>query len=265
MTARPCRRLTRAALLLFAVAAGCRTVTPATGVRVRDAETGAAVPGAAVRVSNFNAPPGYRPPDAAATAGADGVAWVRVPADAGGAIAEVSAAGYLPAVAPLRDADTSARGGADPGIHAVAEVFAGPRPSVVLVLPKDYRGPVRVGIDPRDDLPAEPGKREFRAEVSAADGHAEVEGPAVLRLLTVADIRAVRPDGTVVLRDGHDLDVSFRWVRSRTGTEDFIVGTKIEWTALYRQYAREEQPPSGSGGGGRGGGRRGHGGSGMGR
>jgi hypothetical protein len=224
-------RLLRIALMSLAFT-GCRLTRPdpATGVLVRDAETGQPVPAAVVRVSNFVPTSGTRAPDASAPTGADGLAWVRVPATENeSAIVAVSADGYLPAVISLRNNGP----GADPGSRHVAEVFAGPRPTVELVLPKDYRGPIRVEVVPGDGPTTDPGLRTFRYDVPAA-GLVRVEGPPVLRLLLKQDIRAVYADGSELSRNGHELDVAFRWVRSVAGGEEFVVGSKADWLAARR-------------------------------
>ncbi|MBN9521205.1 hypothetical protein J0H58_22240 [bacterium] len=249
MTPRSIAPLTWCLLALTLGCAGPRL----SSILVRDAETHAPVPGAEVRLSA----PGAEQ-TAAVAAGPDGIAGVVVPRDGAAVLAQVTAAGYLP-----RDADLTDRFGR--GEPAVVELFAGPRPTVELVLPDGFRGVVRARVRVGADAPG--AGRKFSAVVPPS-GVVEVAGPAVLAERPGPVFAARYESGGRLASDpADDSAVALRWVWSEGPEEVFVVGTRTDHTSVARElgYAPTTGSPRGRGGspgnsgrGGRGGGQGGH-------
>jgi len=230
-------RFTAAARLLASIglgfAAGCRTPDrapppppPQVAILVRDAETKAPVPGAVVSLTALPAPHAPAAEPATGTAGADGIARVADRPHGGtDVVLEASAAGYVTAKTDVSARPLAAVDPIGPAPATVVELFAGPRPGVELQLPAGYRGPVKAGVRARDDAPG--GQRSFRYVVPPS-GVVEMAGPAVLRELTPADVRAVYPDGTAINSEAADAEVGFRRVKTVGDTFHFFVGTKAQ-------------------------------------
>src|SRR5437868_7817770 len=142
-------RPVRGRLVLFVVLAGapgCRSVhsPEPVPVLVRDAETGAPVGGAEVRIWDPTTRGTGERHEASAVTGADGIARLRSAAPRGSdVLVEVRAPGYLAGQADLPAAAATAAPGRTPD-GAVVGVFAGPRPTVELIVPTGYRGLVKV-------------------------------------------------------------------------------------------------------------------------
>jgi hypothetical protein len=68
-------------------------------------------------------------------------------------------------------------GPAAPPAQIVVDMYAGPDPTVELVLPVGYRGLVRTKVHILDDLPGPPGQRLFRYETPES-GVVQVTGSA---------------------------------------------------------------------------------------
>jgi len=257
-------------LVLFvavAGASGCRNLhgPEPVPVLVRDAETGAPVGGAEVRIWDPATRGTGELHEASGVTGADGVARLRSAARGSDVLVEVSAPGYLAGQADLPAAAAVAAPGRAPA-GAVVDVFAGPRPSVELIVPSGYRGLLKVEVAVAAETPPQPGQRQFRFAVPP-DGVLRVTGPKVLGRLAAPDITAAYTDGTPIRRDAGDGEVGFRWVRCDGSDQYFAVGTRAECERYRRDAEREaqrQQGSAGSGGGGRGGGGRGHRGGGMG-
>jgi hypothetical protein len=147
-------------------------------------------------------------------------------------------------------------------------MYAGPRPTVELVVPSGYRGVIKAEVQIQEDAPCQPGQRYFSYEVSPS-GAVQVAGPALLRRVFSLgvyslDVCAKYADGTVLSRDAKDAEVGCWWLKCEGSTHFFLVGTRKEYDALRHSEEREgggeERRPSG-GGRGEGRGRRGRGGS----
>ncbi len=205
-------------VLLLATAVGCHILPhESVPVLVRDAETHSPIPGAQVRLSTALTQPSR---DSSATTGADGVARLR-PAPAGDA---ATVAQELPAD----------RGPA--GI--VMELYAGPRPTVDLVVPTGFRGLVKAEVRVRDDAPVPADRRSFCYPVPPS-GEVEVIGPPVLRHLLPPDFTARYADGPPLAREAKDSEVGFRWVRTTGSTEYFIVGTQADCDEFRKSFEQE--------------------------
>lgn len=232
-------------VLLALAATGCQLLhhDEPIAVMIRDAETKKPIPGAEVRLSHLAETITHAPE----TTGADGLARFRTAsATASDLIVEASAAGYLAETKCLAD---DARPATSPTSERVLELYAGPRPSVELVLPAGYHGPVRAEVQVHDDPAASPGQRSFRYAVPA-NGVVVVAGPAVFAHLLPRDFTARYADGRPLNLNPKDAEDGFRWVKSGSKTEYFLVGTKGECDE-YRQTLDPESPPPPSGGGGK--------------
>ncbi len=142
-------------------------------------------------------------------------------------------------------------------------MYAGPDPAVELVLPDGYRGPVKVGVEIREDAPCPSGQRLF-SYVVPPTGVLHVVGPPLLRRVFSPDYRARYADGTALPRLAQGEEVGFWCVKTEGGYEHFLVGTRAEYEALRRADAIEDKygaRPAGGGKGGGRGGRRGRGGN----
>jgi hypothetical protein len=247
-------------LCLLPAGAGCRIFQPAEPlpILVRDAETKQPVPGAKVLLwSPEDRSTGKDEPTG--TTGADGIARVKskVPKDADVLIA-VSAEGFMPDEV---DRAIAVKTAGSPTGGGVIEIFRGPRPTVELLIPSEYRGDVKVIMKIQDDVPFQPGQRTFGYEVPAS-GVVTVIGPPVLAGSLGATFKGRYANGNPMPDNPKDTDVVLRWVRSEGLDQYFVVGTKIDQDAA-RRMAEKEVRSNGSGGGR--GGRRGmSGGGGMG-
>ncbi len=248
---------------------GCHTFDRPVSVLVQDAETKVPVPNAQVRLTDQTAHP---PHGLIGHTGEDGTARVRLASLPELALAvEATAPGYLSEekdlpVESLRAISTNPFASFDHNTPTlVIQVFAGPRPTIDLVVPNGYRGVLRAEIKTRDDLPFPPGQRLFAYEVPPT-GVVQIVGPPVLLHGLSPDIRAAYVDGTPLKRDAKDQDIGLRWVRADGNDQVFVVGTWLEWNDVKKEMEKEDsQKPKGGGGGhhgGSGGGGRGMGGRG---
>jgi hypothetical protein len=120
---------------------------------------------------------------------------------------------------------------------------------VELILPASYHGPVRAEVQIQDGPTTAPGQRSFRYTVPA-NGVVVVAGPAVFAHLLPRDFTAQYADGKPLNLNPKDAEEGFRWVKSGSKTEYFLVGTKGECDE-YRQTLDPESPPPPSGAGGK--------------
>ena len=223
-------------IVLQAFASGCQSYRPVSVAAV-DAETKKPIPGATVRIS-YPMTASYSAPAAlSAATGDDGVAQLRAAVLDDGFQVEATAPGYLVEERSLA-ADAVKDAHAAP---VVMEMYAGPAPSVELVVPVGYRGLVRVETRIRDDLPFPPGQRCFRYDVPAS-GVVQVVGPALFRAC-----RPSMPSTRIapLSSDAKDLDVGFRWVKSENGFELYLVGTRFECDACRRAPTGDSRPSDG--------------------
>jgi hypothetical protein len=257
--------------LLLALAPGCLALPRPrpVGVLARNAETKQPIPGAEVRISYAPTPSPLAPSDSSGTTGGDGIARMRAtPYGDAGVVVEVAAKGYLSEekVLPVEAVAALAPAGLFEAVErrpasVVVELYAEPRPTVELVVPAGYRGPVKVAIQARDDVPCPPGQRCFRYAVPDS-GVVEATGPALLRRVFPPEFRARSAGGAELSGRSGEAGCGLWWLRDEDGYHVFLVGTRAE----YEEALRSERPSAGGEGrspagkreGGRGrGGRRG--------
>jgi hypothetical protein len=261
--------LTCLVFFLATFATGCHAIQPSTpiAVTVRDAETHAPVSGATVHMWRYGSHEKER--DVSFTTGADGVAHVRLaPPDEGGVFASVSSPNCLPVQVNLpqdiSDALTSAKPFhpySGPPLSITVDVFAGPRPTVELVLPSGFRGLVKAKVCVNAEGQWTPGQRAFSYKVPA-DGVVRVEGPPVFGQATGPDFVAKFADDTPLPKDGKGDVVALRWIRREGNEVCFAVGTITDETNARRSLgdlidntpnSKPSERPANSGGGRRGG------------
>ena len=262
-----------ASIVAAATLPGCHTLDRPVTVLIRDAETKAPVAGAAVTASDATAHP---PHGTTAHAGDDGIAHLKVsPSAEFGYGVQATAPGYLPtdkslSAADIRAIPTGFSSHIESSPTLVLELFSGPRPTIELVVPKDFKGGVRIAIRTEESTKYTPGMRAFKFAVPAT-GVVDCVGPPVLLQGLSPEISAKYVDGTPLKRESEakDDEIAFRWVAGGNNPV-FVVGTQAEWDDIRKAM---EVPDSrampgkgrGTGGGGRGGGRHGGGGGGGGR
>ncbi len=259
------RCLIRPALLL-ALASGCQSMFQyrPMDVQVVDAETKKPISGAEVQVSYPVTPRSQAPRNSSGITGKDGDAVVQAAARGEDCVqVTATAKGYVSEEKDLTAAvvRASGSGGKSPA-RCVVEMYADPRPNLVLVLPTGYRGQVKVGVQPRADIPCAPGQREFSYEV-AANGTVEIAAPPVLHKLRPEAYNARYADGTPLtgaLTDANgeplprykiDNVLGLWWLKRDEHYEYFLVGTIAEFNVLSRSPATGGvgvvSPPQGKG------------------
>jgi hypothetical protein len=204
--------------------------------------------------------------------GEDGIARMHLRPTAEFAFSfDASAEGYLPAerfvstaiIQALPPSYFAASGSAKPTV--VVEIFAGPRPTVELVVPNGYHGVLRAEVQTDENITYTPRQRLFRYDVPDS-GVVQVVGPPVLLQGLSPVIQAHYANGTPLNREQQltNDQVGLRWVRDEGNTQVFVVGTWLEWydTSKAMQHEDYRDTPNGKRGGqgGQGGGRRGGGG-----
>jgi hypothetical protein len=266
--------LTCIVFILAASATGCHTIQPSTpiAVNVRDAETHAPVASATVRMWRFG--PHEKDRDASYITGADGISHAQLaPPDEGGVVVDVTAPNYLPTqlknLPPdIVDALASAkafRPYKGPPLSVTVDLFAGPRPTVELIIPQNYRGLVKVNVKVREDGQWPAGQRTLSCPVPA-DGVVRVEGPPVFGHGNGPEFVAKYADGTPLAKEGKDGDILLRWIRHADTETCFVIGTTSDEAAAHlalndMDNTPREKPKSQAGnGGGRHGGSGGRGG-----
>ena len=226
-----------------------------------DAETKQPIPGADVRISYPMSQPEYAPREVVGSTGPDGIARVEAaPYGDGGIAIGVSAKGYLGADKFLTTKEVQAIErshffedvGKRPPV-VVVEVLAGPRPSVELLIPANFRGRIKATVDIRSELPLPPGQRCFSFPVSAT-GDVTVVGPTLLRSVQRFDFKARTPEGILPDRPTDIFTVGFWWLKSELNTHIYMVGTRSEFDTERRAIQAEEMRsapprPAGNGGG----------------
>lgn len=250
--------------VLLSSVVGCHTTpkTVPTPIVVIDAETHAPVAGAQVRLWCPNPRGPDLGSDTSGITGADGIMQVRaITGDDVGLVLAVSAPGYLPEQSdfslppqPIPQSGTQ-RTAASPEPHVV-EVFAGPRPSVELIVPTGYTGMVKAAVHVQQDPPVQVGQRVFRFTVDPT-GAVDVVGPPIFKHGLGPDFRAQYADGTPLPMNVKGLDIGFRWLRCEGDVQYFVVGTEADWNAAHRLFVKDNPGSKGGGGGGQGGGGKG--------
>jgi hypothetical protein len=232
-------------------------------VLVRDAETKQPIAGAEVRLTYPAGDSLLAPSRSVEAAGADGVARLRAaPWGDIGVLVDVSAPGRL---AEQRGLSVEEVRAIEPAgffeavdhrpARLVVELYAGPPPTVDLVLPPGFRGVVKADVQPRDDPPCPRGQRCFRYDVPPS-GEVTVAGPALLRHAVSPDFRLLYADGAPLARHGEGAEVGYWWLRTEGERQCFLVGTRADYDAARPADGGgdrgERRSSGGKGGGGRG-------------
>lgn len=236
-------------VFLLASAPGCQVLYRyrPVPVLVRDAETKKPIANAEVHLSYPLSRDSLAPFDSSERTNADGVAHLRAaPFGDFGVRVEANAAGYM---TDQKEVSTESIQRLEPAHlfeetqrrkpEVVVEMYSEPRFAVELVVPSGYRGPIKVELEPQDDVAVPGGKRCFRYEV--VDGFVKIKAPGlVLRRVYPSDYRAYYADGTPLTAEMSLLEVGFRWLRGRDKEQHFVVGTQPEYD-MQRRYASDEQ------------------------
>jgi hypothetical protein len=259
----------------IALAAGCKSLRPEpeVAVQVRDAETKAPIAGASVSLSDIRGTAASK--ELNAKTASDGVARIHALPDGNEGLLTASAAGYLNDAIPLYETKQLPSASrpteiADPHRRQVEiELYAGPRPTIELVIPNGFRGLIKAEFKvTATDGATSP--RLFRCTVGT-DGVVQIASPLVLHCVLPQDFRAVGPDGTALPTGGPTTAIELRWVKTTDTIDYFVFGTEIDCNEARKTLTPADGGSGGSGsgkgsggGGRRGGGRRGGGGGGMG-
>jgi hypothetical protein len=231
------------AALLCAAFTGCQACHSyrPMPILVRDIETKQPIGGVEVRLSYPLTDANYCPWNSEATTGSDGIARLRAaPYGSVGLLAEVRAPGYLDEQKNIATATVEA---IEPAHffedveqrppQLVVEMYAGPSPSVELVLPAGYRGMVKVDLVIHESDPCPAGQRSFFCEVSPA-GTAQLTGPALLQRVFPPDFHARFEDGVVLSREPNSEEVGLWCLKFEDHTFHFFIGTREELERLHR-------------------------------
>jgi hypothetical protein len=256
-----------ATAVMLSCASGCQLVQPyrPVSVAVVDAETKRPIPGASVEVTAQE----HR--DSTEKSGPNGIARVQAAAyrDSGSSV-EVHAAGYfeeqqylaLETIKTIEPPGWFERMDRRPP-NLTIELYAEPRPKIVLVVPANYHGVVKAGVEIHDDV-SSPGQRDFRCEVSPT-GEVIIVGSGVLKHIGVPDFSFVLADGTPISRNATETEIGYWWEKYEGGQQWFFVGNKAEYAEFRADEKKRDLAlgrsnngnDKGGGRGGRRGGRRG--------
>lgn len=230
---------------------GCAIGIPSLGnehgmlVTVRDAETNQPIPSAQVHVWHFNQSSSADSIPSVTTDQNGSAQLQSVLGKSDDMVLEVAANGYATEEKSI-----------DPQGRVRVQLYAEPRPTIELNVPRLYRGLVSVKVQILDKTPATPGQRLFPFEVPES-GVVEVVGPELFRHLS-PEFRAKLSDGTVLPARPEGLGVGFWWLKTSGEYEIFLVGTNADYEAFWRDHPHE-QPKERKGGKGHGGGKGGQG------
>jgi hypothetical protein len=249
--------------LLLAAAPGCLSFHRyrPLAVLVQDAETKKPISGVDLHVSYPLTRASLSPTESTATTGEDGIARLQVAAPDTGLTMEGTAPGYLPEVKGLtgealrkidlahlfEDEDRRPP-------SCIMEMYAGPRPTIELVLPIGFRGQVKAEVQVQEDAASTPRQRCFRCKVDD-QGEGHVIGPPLLRRVFPSDYRARFLDGTAVNPQAGADEVGLRPLKCEANVQYFLVGTQAEYNELVPAPPPQEESRPAGGRGGHGGGR----------
>ena len=136
----------------------------------------------------------------------------------------------------------------------VVELFAGPTPTVELIVPSGYHGLIKAELHVEEHAACTPGQRSSRVAVPAS-GAVEVTGPPLLKRVCGPDFHARYAESPTVLGEPTYTEVGFRSLKDEQGCYYFVVGTQSEYDAVRRSEAAgdagEKKPATGKKGGGR--------------
>jgi hypothetical protein len=255
-------------VLLLISTVGCQAMYRYRSVAIEavDAETGRPIAGAEIAVTYPLTPATTTPTPSEAPTGADGIAYVRAaPCGDSGVKVTASASNYLPgekylSVQSLEEIPAAGlfetKEPRKPVL--VVEMYAGPTPTVELVLPNNYRGLVRADIHFSAETAGVPGQRHFTYEVGDT-GLVQMWGPHLLSRVLPAAFHARYADGTVLSIGAQGNEVGFWWLSHEEGYDYFLVGTRSQYDASRASDNHNSDGDHPSGGGGHGGGRGHHG------
>ncbi len=117
----------------------------------------------------------------------------------------------------------------------VMEMFADPAPTVELIAPVGYRGPIKAEIQVRADLPAAAGQRLFSFPVSAS-GEAMAAGPALFRQVSSANMRVKFAADRPLSFRAKDSALGYWYVKYEGRCHYFFVGTPPD----YESYCKSQ-------------------------
>jgi hypothetical protein len=244
------RRLFRSLLVpvSFLTLAGCQAFHQYSPVTVQtvDAETGKPIAQAGVRISYPLTTSAYAPVDSVGTTGPDGTVQLRASrySDAGITI-DVRANGYMEEQKSTVLDSPAASKNDRTGPPMVVQLYAEPRPSIELVLPKNFHGLVKAVVAHQDEA-HRPGERKFQFEVPL-NGVVMLKGPPMLRRVHPGDVIARTADGTVLPREAKAWEVAFHPLSADEQTWLYVVGSKYEFDDYNREFHRmgaETLPPT---------------------
>jgi hypothetical protein len=252
-------------VLLLALGPGCQVFHSyrPVPIKVIDAETDKPIAAADVHITYPLASSPFAPAEEEGKSGDDGYIYLRAaPYGELGIKVAGEAPGYLPATVDLSVMEVRALD--PPGWFEDVErrkakvwlcLYAGPRPSVELILPPLYRGIVKVDIQVDSTMVCPKGQRSFRFEVPPT-GLLQVKAPRLLAWAMAQSFILKYPDGTVLSPSAKGPQIGAWWLRSEGKMECFFVGTEQELS--YQSNDKEVRLPRGERSSGRGqGGRRG--------
>jgi hypothetical protein len=172
-----------------------------------------------------------------------------------GVMVEVSAKGYLSEVKYLSIQEVQAIEPANwfedihsrrPPASLVMEMFADPAPTVELIAPAGYRGPVKVQVQVQAELAPTAGQRSFQYAVPAS-GEVVAPGPAVFRHVNSANVRVRFADGRPLTLRAKESELGYWYVKCEGTWYYFFVGTPRDHDRYSLSLQGGESPPRGSG------------------
>jgi hypothetical protein len=225
-------------ICLLPLAVGCQVFSDTRPVTVlaRDADTKQPIPGAQVVLAYPLANSVMTPGAATATTGEKGLAQMSATPYADNTLMlTVSAKDYITEnqCVPLQtvqaiEPDHLFKSIERKSPNLIVELYAeNPYPTVELVVPTGYRGPLHVEMRIPDDAPMQPGQRMFQYEM-APSGDVLITGPAVLRRFPFPEFTAKYANGTPLPQNAQGAEVGLWWKRSTGNHYYFLVGTAVE-------------------------------------
>jgi hypothetical protein len=193
-------------------------------VSVRDAETGRPTPGARVDVRYPHVAVLNAPRAVSGTTGGDGTTTV-VAANFGAQDWAASADGFL--------ADRRLVAGTDKDVRSIEfRLYRVPPPSVVVVVPNGFRGPLMVDRRPTDRwVQGEPGRRAFTFRASPG-GYVGIDATPLLIRMNPFAVGVVFEDGSSVPEPSTGTgasSVALRHVDLSGARTLFVVGTEADF------------------------------------
>jgi hypothetical protein len=242
------------AVLLLVLFPGCLVFHPDRPVAlvVRDAESHQPIPGAAVRLS-YPLAQSYPlgPSSTSGTTRSDGICHLEArPATEDLLMVSVTAKGYLDAQKDLLPKEVEAIAPAhlfedvdQRPANFTVEMYAGPGPTVELVLPNGYRGRVQIELQIQEDASFPPGQRCFSYAVPPS-GVIQITGPVLFRRLVSPDFHARYADGPALNREAKESEIGFWTLKAEGNLYQFYVGTAGEYANARRTLDDEKAAES---------------------